>query len=243
MEYIIIISSFIIAYGYWGLRKMCFKCFRWNGLKILRNEHSHYETRYRTKEHRTTIRDKHQNIIGYKDEPVQESYTVNYNQVTFGCSKCHQQIQRTLRPFQYIIETVVVFIICYAILFNEIHPKKQKSKSNNNTEINSTNESNQSTSDQSSAKNNLNKKSKQQNQIISVDKDNSSNQSSMNNDTSTNSKIDKNSIVDETNIPNDLNIKHAIGMLKRDKSVRDIMDSTNLSRKEIRQLRRQLKNE
>ena len=240
MEYIILIPSILIAYGYWGLRKMCFTCFRWNGLKVISNVHSHSETRYRTKEQRTTLRDKNYNIVGYKDEPVQESYTVNYNQVTFECSKCHRQTQRTLRPYQYFIETAVVFILCYAILFSKVHPKEQKSESNNETVSNSYNGTNQSSSSHSSVTYDLSNKSKHQHKSNPINNNNSANQTSTDKDTTTNSES---STVAETEASNDVNVKKAIDMLKRDKSVGDIMDSTNLSRKEIRQIRRQLRNE
>ena len=82
---IVLIACFVVAYFYFGLRKMCFSCFRWNGLKVTNSAHSHTETNYRTKDITNAYRDANKRIVGYKDEKIQESYNVNYNQVTYEC--------------------------------------------------------------------------------------------------------------------------------------------------------------
>lgn len=213
------IPSILITYIYWCLRKTCFKCFSWNSLEKFNEDFSHYSKR----------------SSGGYDEKFR---------ITYVCKKCQKPTTRIKYKYQYTAEAIGVFFAAIMILSGSVKQlnSHSESKSTSNYESNNENVNDNSSSSHSSVTYDLSKKS-QQHKTIPKNNNTSTNHSFTNKDTSTKSKEFESSNVAETEVTSDENTKRAIDMLKRDKSIGEIMDSTKLSRKEIRQLKRQLKNE
>lgn len=243
MEYIVIIPSILIAFCYWGLRKMCLNCFRWNGLRKTDND-TFTKTEYANSNQRVDIYDKNNNYKGHEIRQIQKAINIKYEKVTFECIKCKKTDKRILRPYQYFKEALVVFIIFYVIFLHLVNPPKEKKEILHGNEYNAYNNRNQSlprySSDTYEMKNGSNNKIEAKSKIENTE--------SIAENNNTNNKIEETinhstKLSEIDNLIKQDNINIAIDMLRRGKSIGKIKDSTRLTRREIKEIKKELKNQ
>jgi len=138
---LISIGCTILSIVWYGLRKMCPKCHRWNGLKKIEKEHHHQEERFRNVTKTTVHKDKYGNKIGSTERQEQEKYHVTYYTYKYQCNKCGHGRIRIHQSGKYIKEAAVIFIavfLCSAYFVENKDEVKNSNKSveNTNTELN-----------------------------------------------------------------------------------------------------------
>jgi len=262
---LLVIASIIPAIGWYGFRKMCPICHRWNGLKKIYSEHERTETRHRTETRKETLTDRQGRVKGYKDYKVDVPYNVVYNKVTFKCSNknCNERVQLTMRNGKYEKEAGFVFILTLILIFSAFSPNKEKSvKDNNNVISNQYNtvdtlsnysKTNVSKVNDYSSKKSSNGDAKPENSNLSS-KASSNGDAEFENSASqpkelviesptekpNNAQVSSKQTVITAESPEYLKRELAFEMLKRRKDVEEIADSTYLSKSQIRKLRRNI---
>ena len=252
-----IITSAILSIGWYGFRKMCPICHRWNGLKKIYSEHDRTETRHRTETRRETLIDSHNRVKGYKDKQVDVPYNVVFNRVTFKCSNknCNERVQLTMINGKYIKEAGMAFILTFIILFGAFRPNKNKNVITNQNNVADTLSNYSKTNVQ---KINVSPAKKSSNGNAKTENSDLTSLASSNGDTKSGNNASQQKEV-KMEIPNEkpndvqVSIKRtfitaespeslkrelAFEMLKRGKNVDEIADSTFLSKSQIRKLRR-----
>lgn len=249
IQILLIIASIFLSIAWFGFRRMCPNCHRWNGLKRINSAHERDETRYRTETKSTTKKDKYGRITGSYEKQESVPYNVSYYKVTFRCKSCNQQVQRTIRNGKYLKESAIVFILSLILLFIAFKPNvdftnpvnTNSAKSQNNTPQTITNNS----QDKITGTKDLPTKKK-----IPVDSKPETKSKPIENDIKIevqtkevqeeNQKSVQEKLIISQETPEYVKMELATKMLAHGKRVDEIADSTFLTKKEIRKLKRNL---
>lgn len=252
---LLIIASIFLSVGWFGFRKMCPYCHRWNGLKKINSDHERDETRYKTKTISTTIKDKYGRVTGTNEKQESVPYNVSYYKVTFRCKSCNQQVQRTMRNGKYLKEAAVVFILSLILLFIAFKPNVDFMESDYTNSVKNQNNTVKTLTNTTRKKNSVTKDIPKKSEIT-VDLKPATKSKPIENDTK--SEVQQNELqkeninvnqksIQETQkqiitqeTPENIKMELATKMLSRGKSINVIADSTFLNKKEIRKLKRNL---
>ncbi len=235
-----ILISCVIAIGWYGLRKICPSCKKWNGLQTISSEHQRTETRYRTQTETIVHKDSSGRVTGTTEKPIQKAYNVNFYTITFECSHCHHKTQRILRNGKYLKESGIIFLVCLALIYSSFN-KNEADKNIQNSDMKVT----ESTSDVSGYSDEDITKSTDNYGVTKVpdsEKVDEIVDSSKNDESTTNNEIvmGESSFVITKDSPDDLKVQLAKDLLKQGLSIKIIADSSFLSRAKIRKLKRTL---
>lgn len=254
-QILIIISSVFLSIAWYGIRKMCPNCHRWNGLKRISSDHERTDTRYRTETVTTTKKDKYGKITGSFEKQESVPYNVSFYKVTFKCKSCNQQVQRTMRNGRYLQEAAVVLILSLFLLFFAFKPNIDNTEPVNTNSVKNSNNTVE-TFDKKSQEKDLNTKDVQTKAKITVNtkpettsktienvqknesQKNELEKGNINENQKSAQVIQKQIITQET--PEYIKKGLAITMLSQGKNIDEIADSTFLAKKEIRKLKRNL---
>lgn len=256
---LLIIAAAGVARGWYGIRNWCPHCNKWNGLKKIDSEHHRTETRYRTETLRDSSRDGSGRTYRTRERQIKVPYNVDFYKVLFECKSCHKQVQKILRSGQYFKEAGIFFGVCAFVIvygFNQNKtqnenkvesPQTQSSASSVNENANETKlEENEIpvTIDTTS----VSAKEESQPEIIKTDnvtppqqeeiKTNANENVQTENETKPIQQNEEIKITKET--PEYKRIEYAISMLKRGKNIDEIVDSTFLSKHQVKKLKRNL---
>ncbi len=253
-QILLIIASIFLSVGWFGFRKMCPNCHRWNGLKRINSDHERDETRYRTETVSTTKKNEYGRVTGTFEKQESVPYNVSFYKVTYRCKSCKQQIQRTMRNGKYLKEAVILFIICLIIFFiafnpeiNSIEPNIENSPKNqnsiNNDLQNSPNPKDSKISKIPSKTASLKKSQPQplpntHEKPTNIESSQKELGNARNNEKQSEEQAISKQIIITEETPNNFKRELAIKMLTQGKKINEIADSTFLTKKEIRKLKR-----
>ena len=257
IQILLIIASFLLSVGWFGYRKTCPYCHRWNGLKRINSDYARTETKYRTENVTITKKDQYGRITGTFEKQESVPYSVSYYKVTYRCKRCNREIQRTIRNGKYLKEAAILFIVCLIILFKVFNPethkiaakKKDGLKSQNNIDNYLKNNSNPSDLSIKEIPSKKNSPNKSQPQTLSETNEKTTNVVSSQKESSENTSIDikqidkqvlNKQIIITEETPDYLKRELALKMLTEGKSIHEIADSTFLAKKEIRKIKRSI---
>lgn len=236
---IFIVISFLIAFGWYGIRRICPSCYRWNGLKIINNEHQRTETRYKTQT-KTEVENDSRGFTVSTEKPFQKAYTVNFYTVTFECSHCHRKTQRILRNGKYLKESGIILLVCLALVYSAFNNKEvDKPNQNSNAFVADSTSFDSNRNDRviNETSESYNEPNVPEPQKADVTIEKTKDESLI----SDNEKVlEKVSVIITKESPEDLKTQLAKELLKQGLSIKIIADSTFLSKGKIRKLKRTL---
>jgi ribosomal protein L44E len=237
---IFIVISFIISFGWYGIRRICPSCNRWNGLQIIKSEHQRTETRYKTKTITEVQKDEYGRVTGSTEKPVQIAVPVNFYTVTFECSHCHHKTQRILRNGKYLKESGIILLVCLALVYSAFNNKEVDKPNQNSNEIvpvSTSYDSNQNEREISGSSENYSEPKVPESKKADVKVEITKNENSIPDNEIV---VEKTSVIITKDSPEDLKIQLAKDLLNQGLSIKIIADSSFLSRAKIRKLKRTL---
>ena len=264
-QILLIVASALVARGWYGVRKWCPHCNKWNGLKKIDSEYHRTETRYRTETLKDSSKDAHGRTYRTRDRQVKVPYNVDFYKVLFECNKCHKQTVKILRSNQYFKEAGIFFGVCAFIIVYATNQNKTQNKNENSQSQNSSVDS-LSNKEMNTEQNSIpivvaNPDSSPKEETITAQIDSSQIKTEIlqsNNITqpeeeikNTNQSIQTKKEIIPTSQNEQIKItketpeykraEYAISMLQRGKDIDEVVDSTFLSKHQVKKIKRNLK--